>query len=48
VAYLNTRRHYQDAIFVGELEHRLGLASLLLRLADLRRRAARAWARMHR
>jgi hypothetical protein len=35
-------------IFFGELEHRLRLASLLLRLADLHRRAARAWARLRR
>jgi hypothetical protein len=47
-AYLNTRRRYHQAIFFGELEHRLRLASLLLCLAALRRRAARAWARLRR
>lgn len=47
-AYLNTRRAYYGMIFFGELEHRLRLASLLLRLADLHRRAARAWARLSR
>jgi hypothetical protein len=47
-AYLNTRSRYYGAIFFGELEHRLRLASLLLRLADLRRRAARAWAGLRR
>jgi hypothetical protein len=47
-AYLNTRSRYYSVIFFGELEHRLRLASFLLRLADLRRRAARAWARLRR
>jgi hypothetical protein len=47
-AYLNTRSCYYAAIFFGELEHRLGIASLLLRVADLRRRAARAWAGLRR
>jgi hypothetical protein len=47
-AYLNTRSRYYAVIFFGELEHRLRLASLLRRLADLRRRAARAWAELRR
>ena len=47
-AFLNTRSRYHAAIFFGELEHRLRLAPLLLILADLRRRAARAWAQLHR
>jgi hypothetical protein len=45
-AYLNTRRRYREAIFFGELEHRLGLASILFRLAALRSRPSRAWARL--
>jgi hypothetical protein len=48
IAYLNTRSRYYAVIFFGELEHRLRLASLLLRLADLRRRAARSWAGLRR
>jgi hypothetical protein len=47
-AYLNTRSRYYEMIFYGELEHRLRLASLFLHLGDLRRRAARAWARLRR
>lgn len=43
-AYLNTRSRYYTVVFYGELEHRLRIASLLLRLADLRRAAARIWA----
>jgi hypothetical protein len=34
------------AIFVGELEYRLRLARMLLRLTSLRYRAARVWARL--
>jgi len=43
-AYLHRQRLYA-VIFVGELEHRLGLARLLLRLSVLRRSTATAWAR---
>jgi hypothetical protein len=46
-AYLNTRSRYYS-VFYGELEHRLRIAFPLLRLAELRRAAARIWARLRR
>ena len=47
-AYLNTRSRYYAVIFFGELEHRLGIASILFRFAALRSRVSRALARLRR
>jgi hypothetical protein len=44
-AYLPRQRVY-SMICVGELEHRLRLARVLLRLSILHHRAAGAWARL--
>ncbi|WP_271500265.1 hypothetical protein [Bradyrhizobium sp. CCBAU 11357] len=41
------RRRVYALIFLGELEHRLGLAPLLLRLVALRRHAAAVRDRLH-
>ncbi|MBY0380561.1 MAG: hypothetical protein K2W78_01390 [Xanthobacteraceae bacterium] len=42
------RRRVYALIFLCELEHRLGLTPLLLRLGALRRRAAAVRDRLHR
>jgi hypothetical protein len=47
VTCLLPRRRVYALIFLGELEHRLGLAPLLLRLVALRRHAAAVRDRLH-
>jgi hypothetical protein len=46
VTFIVPRRRLYHLIFRGELEHVLGLAPLLLRLAELRRRAVALRARL--